>query len=97
MIVVIANVVLKDASDGMFVEAAQNCIECTRKEEGNISYNLFSNTEDGNKYSFVEEWESQAALDAHMKTPHFKEFGKAIGDLLAAALEIKVYEAEVKG
>ena len=94
MIVVIADVILKEGTESDFVSAAQACIESTRLEEGNISYKLFSDTENGSQYSFVEEWTSQEALNAHMKTPHFIEFGKSIGDLLGAPLDLKVYMAE---
>ncbi|WP_099466545.1 putative quinol monooxygenase [Konateibacter massiliensis] len=92
MIIVIANVQVKEGNGEKFVSAAQNCINETRKENGNISYNLLSNTEDKCNYTFVEEWESKESLDTHMKTEHFGSFGAAIQDLLAQPLDIAVYE-----
>jgi quinol monooxygenase YgiN len=44
----------------------------TRKEKGCICYNLHQSTDDETKFIFYEQWASQAALDEHMQTDHFK-------------------------
>lgn len=41
-------------------------------EPGCMQYELFSDTEDENKFILVEKWASQAALDAHGKTEHMQ-------------------------
>src|SRR5271156_4460732 len=43
----------------------------TRKEKGCISYELLLNNADKSDFVFVEEWTTDAALDAHFKTGHF--------------------------
>ena len=40
-------------------------IEPTRKEEGCLIYELWQNQTDATDFTFVEEWETEAALDAH--------------------------------
>ena len=96
MIVVIANIVLKDGMKEEFVKAALTCVRETRKEEGNISYTLMMSADDDSRCAFIEEWTSQAALDAHMKTPHFHRLGEETGALVAGPMDVHIYEAEKK-
>lgn len=44
----------------------------TRQEPGCIRYELWQNRDDPTDFNFVEEWESQEALNAHFKTVHFQ-------------------------
>ena len=94
MIFVLAKAIPKDgdAADKI-IEFAQDLIENSRKEDGNIDYNLYCNTGD-NSLLFVEQWESKEILNAHMQTEHFLKFGGNIGDLVAQELTINVYKAE---
>ena len=94
MLVVIANVYLKENQDNEFINAAKPCIEGTRKEAGNISYNLNKNIGSENVYTFIEEWKSKEDLDLHMKTDHFVAFGSAIESILVKPLEVSIYSAE---
>ncbi len=93
MIIVAAHIQVKNGNEMNFINSANKCIAETRKEKGNISYNLLRNTEDDSKFTFFEEWESKESLDAHMVTDHFKQLGAEIGDLLAAPLDINIYES----
>jgi quinol monooxygenase YgiN len=95
MIIVHAYIEVKNGTAEEFIKAAGKCVEATRKETGNSSYTLYTDSQNPLKFVVVEEWESKAALDAHMQTPHFAAFGEEIGDLLAAPLDIKVYEASL--
>ncbi len=52
-------------------------LEPTRKEEGCIQYDLHQDNEDSKVFIFFERWESEEALDTHMKTTHIKEYIKA--------------------
>ena len=47
--------------------------EKTRAEAGCIRYDVVQNKQDPTDFVMVEEWESQAFLDAHFETAHFKE------------------------
>ncbi|WP_251860825.1 putative quinol monooxygenase [Clostridium sp. Marseille-Q2269] len=93
MILVIAHVVLKQGNSSKFLSISKNCIDETRKEEGNISYTLLADTKNCCRYTFVEEWESKDALDKHMKTNHFITFDKSIETLLVEPLSINLYNA----
>ncbi|MBE6512285.1 MAG: antibiotic biosynthesis monooxygenase [Methanobrevibacter olleyae] len=93
MILVLAKAIPKDEDAcKKIVEFAQDLIENTKKEEGNIDYNLYSNTGDGTLL-FVEQWESVEILGSHLQTDHFIRFGDNIKDLVAADLIIDVFDA----
>ncbi len=94
MVLVVANVYLKEGKKDAFLISAKKCVDATLKESGNISYELNENALVPNKFTFVERWESREALDLHMKQEHFGVFGGEIGDMLANELEIKIYDAK---
>lgn len=48
-------------------------ILATRAEPGCVSYELLADVEDEDAFVLAETWLSQADLDAHTRTPHFRE------------------------
>jgi quinol monooxygenase YgiN len=66
-------------------------IEPTRREPGCISYELLQNNSDPTDFTFVEEWESDSALDSHIATPHLQKAVAAIRLVLAAPPDIRRY------
>lgn len=67
-------------------------IEPTRQESGCIQYELLQNQEDPTNFVFVEEWESDALLDAHLESPHMIEVDAKLDGLLAAEPDIQFYQ-----
>ncbi len=64
-------------------------VESVLKEAGCKQYQLLQNNADPADFTFVEEWESAAALEAHMAQPHLHAaLGKA-RDLFAAAPDVR--------
>jgi quinol monooxygenase YgiN len=61
-------------------------IEPTRKENGCISYELYQDTVNPGKFTFIENWESKAHLDVHLKTPHMAKAGAAFGKIVTKEL-----------
>jgi len=61
-------------------------IEPTRKEKGCISYNLYQDTTNPGKFTFIEKWQSKEHLDVHMKTPHLVAAGAAFGKIVTKEL-----------
>ena len=94
MVIVTAELTIKDGLQKKFLEVVKSCIEATRKEAGNISYVLYAGLEDPCKFTFLEEWTSKEALDEHMKTEHFNAFGAEMKELAGAPMKLKVYEAK---
>jgi quinol monooxygenase YgiN len=52
-------------------------------------YELYESDFKGRFY-FYERWESQAALDQHVATPHFKHLERTIGELVEEPLEVNI-------
>ena len=67
-------------------------IEPTRKEEGCIVYELLQNHADPTDFTFVEEWESQALLEAHLASAHIEEAESQLNGLVAAEPDIRLYQ-----
>ncbi|HXG65278.1 MAG TPA: putative quinol monooxygenase [Blastocatellia bacterium] len=66
-------------------------IEPTRKEKGCIRYELLQNNADPTDFTFVEEWESDAALDAHLDSPHIEDAAAKMADLVVGEADIRRY------
>lgn len=67
-------------------------VEPTRKEAGCINYDLHTASDGAGKFLFHENWTSQAALDAHLKSPHIQALLPHVDELCAAFPEIKTWE-----
>ena len=70
--------------------ACEACVGPTRAEAGNDMYALHRDKQDPSLFVFVEHWKSQAALDEHMQTPHFKQLAKALEPVLAQPMIVHV-------
>lgn len=89
MIYLIATLKIKPNSIDTVGKLAKPCIEGTRREAGNISYDLFQSTTDANTLTFVERWQDQASLDNHFTEPHFLAWRNAGSEyILDKKLEI---------
>ena len=76
MIGVYAGVSVKPEHVEEFLASAPTLVEASRKDAGNISYDFgpaAGETPAGEPraFAFIERWESQQALEAHMATEHF--------------------------
>ncbi len=66
-------------------------IEPTCKEEGCITYELHQNPADLNDLAFIEEWQSNETLDAHLKSKHIVEAIPLVGELVTKSPDIRRY------
>lgn len=64
-------------------------LEPTRKEAGCVSYELLNNSADPTDFTFVEEWASQAAIDAHMQTPHLQALLVDTAPLITGPVDVR--------
>ena len=56
----------------------------TRKEPGNLSYNLYENTDKPGEFHVYESYRDQAAVQAHMASPHLQKALAEGGPLFGA-------------
>ena len=94
MIYVVATLTIKPETRADLIEAAKACIAETRKEPGNIAYDLHESVTDPAKMVFVEQWENSEALEPHRKAEHMRAFGRVVKNCLAAPPKIEVITPE---
>lgn len=92
MITIIAKNIVQDNQITKFKTLTEELILETRKEPGCISYSLFEDTKHRNILTFIEEWESQKAVDKHFNTSHFTRIVPQLKPLLSSAAEINLYQ-----
>ncbi len=86
---VIARFVARKGKEDELRALLQDMLTPTRAEPGCRLYELYESGSRGRFY-FYETWESQAALDQHVTTPHFKHLQHSIGELLAEPFEVNI-------
>lgn len=77
-LVIVAHVTVKPGHIDELTKAFKAVVDGTRKEAGNVSYVLYEHADNPMKFTFVEVWKSQAAIDAHNSSAHFNDFVKAV-------------------
>lgn len=69
-------------------QALQALLLLTRREPGNIEYDLFQLRDTPDVFYVRESWRGQAGLDDHIALPHFQSFILQMNDLLAEPLRL---------
>ncbi len=72
------------------LQVVRRMLEPNRVETGCLSYHFYQDIEDGNAFIFVEEWESGADLEAHIRTESFREL-LAVMDLLIEPPKLDIH------
>ena len=75
---IVATVIVKPEYKDDVLKAIKTVVDATRKESGNIFYDVFEDVGNPLKFVFIETWKSQAAIDSHNKAAHFNDFVKAV-------------------
>jgi quinol monooxygenase YgiN len=86
---VIARSVARKGREDQLRALLQGMLIPTRAEPGCRLYELYESSS-GGRFYFYEIWESQAALDQHVATPHFKRLEQSIGELVAEPFEVNI-------
>ncbi len=91
MIVVVGRVQTDADRRSDLIRIGQAVATASRQEDGCISYRLYEDTEAANEFVFVEEWESDEALQRHFATDHINEFMSAIRGAIVGSAEVKFH------
>jgi quinol monooxygenase YgiN len=78
---------VKEGQAAKFEAAMAKAVKETRKDKGNLAYEL-GKTPKGPNYVIYERWDNLAALEAHLKTAHYKEAATAVKPLLEAEIDV---------
>lgn len=91
MVYVVSKKFISKENQPTFLKMAEEMVACTRKEEGCMMYVLTASRTVENILVYMERWETQAHLDAHMKSEHFKRLGPVM-NALCEGTELTVLE-----
>ena len=81
---------VKDGQGPKFEAAVAKAAKETRKEKGNLAYDV-SRSAKGSSYMIYERWENLAALEAHLKSAHFKNVTAEVDPLVETNIEIDLF------
>ncbi len=80
----------KESTKQRVREELKQLAAMTRKEEGNINYDLHVSNADDGLFIIYENWKDQAALDRHMNQPYLKSFLGMAEELLERPIDGKI-------
>lgn len=90
MYIQIVNLRVKPGRVDDFLDAFRKNREGTRKEPGNIQFDLLRSRDDQHRFVVYEVFASEAALAAHRQTDHYKECNRRFTDILEGDRRIDV-------
>ncbi len=76
-------------------ELLKELIAATRKEPGNISYQYCLDVKDPDFCAMIECWETEEALQAHLKSEHFTRIIPQLGEMMAEPTRLEIYKEEL--
>ncbi len=97
MFKLIVTVPVQNEKAAAFEEMVKPLVENSRKEEGNISCDIYPDVLHPNCYIILETWKSDDALEAHNQTPHYLAFAESINEYLDGTLTLHRIEPQENG
>lgn len=94
MIVLHAEFPLDPAKRDEALDLITDLVEQSQQEDGMIDYRAATDVSDPNLVRFTEQYEDDAAFEAHSETEHFQEFEAALPDLLAGEPTVLRFEVD---
>jgi quinol monooxygenase YgiN len=91
-LVIVAHITTITEHQADVEKAFQAVAAGTRREEGCVSYIPYQHNDNPLKYTFIEEWVSQSAIDAHHNSAHYKAFVAATD----GKIEVEAYVMKKK-
>jgi len=88
---VVARVTAQAGKDGEVKAILLALVGPARQDPGCIGYELLQSLDDPCDFTFVEEWASDADMQAHLATPHVQSALSQALSLLAAEPDIRRY------
>jgi quinol monooxygenase YgiN len=94
MIVIHATFPIDPDSRERALELIRPLAEQSRAEDGVVDYRVAADVDDPNLLRFFEQYEDEAALEAHQETDHFGEFEAALPELLDGEPEVTQFDVD---
>ncbi len=67
--------------------------EASRKEEGNLRFDVLQHAMRANHFTVIEEWQTTKAIETHAAATHTKEYRNSLGPILGSPLDERLYKA----
>jgi quinol monooxygenase YgiN len=93
---VIARSEARGGKENQLRELLRGMLAPTRAESGCKLYELYESDSPGRFY-FYEIWKSQAALDQHAASAHYKHLEQTVGELIETPFEVNILEPILTG
>jgi quinol monooxygenase YgiN len=94
MILVAGTLSVDPADHAAFVAAAANVSARTLAEDGCLQYAFWADPARPGAFLVFESWESEAQLDAHLRTPHLKAFQRSLAEIGLRGSSLRRYLVE---
>jgi quinol monooxygenase YgiN len=91
MIVVVAVIKVVEGKREEFEREFHKLAPKVRKDPGAITYVLHQHIKNPNQFLIFEKYESDEAFKYHSSTPHYKEFFKNVGPIMAG-IDVNFYQ-----
>ena len=89
-ITVIATIRVRPDHEKAALAAIHDCVQASRLEKANISYQCHRDEADREVFVFVERWTSPEALTEHETTAHFRAMADVFRTALAEPLHVRI-------
>jgi quinol monooxygenase YgiN len=66
--------------------------EASRKEEGNLRFDVLQHAMRANHFTVIEEWQTQKAVDAHAAAAHTKQYRDGLAPIAGSPLDERLYK-----
>lgn len=83
MYVVAVTVFVKPENVQQFIDATLDNARNTRKEPGNLRFDMLQAEDDPNRFLFYEAYHDKSGFAAHQATPHYARWKAAVADWMA--------------
>ena len=88
---VVSYIDVAPAARGMATSLLRQLANASRKDEGNMRFDILQRTAPSNQFATVAVWKDQKAYDAHLAAAHSKEFREKIKPHLISAIDDRVH------
>lgn len=92
MVSIVARIKVKDGEGASFEKVAKELQAKVAANEPGCDYYALHKTDDPTVYVFIERYKDQAAIEAHRKSDHFRTLGKEMGQYMAGAPTVEIFQ-----
>lgn len=87
-----ATVYIEPGQEKIFLTIGRELIRATRKEVGNLKFELYRSNSCMSNFVFIEEYKDQTAVIAHRDSEHFQNFLKESRAIQNAPMDVMIFE-----